>query len=300
MEWEHLASRLAEEAERRFYGKYRGVVVDNADPESLGRLKVRVPTLLGDKVVTGWAAPCVPYGGAANQGMLFVPEVGAHVWVEFEAGDLEFPVWVGTFWVKPGGDSGLPRPNGPDGAEGSVQSPPTRKIVKTLAGHTLQFEDEDQEVRVLLADGQGENRIVLGKTSLTVVYKGNTITLSDDGIVIEDTNGNTITQDGSGMVIEDANGNTVTQAASGTVIEDANGNSITMDATSGGIPGTPGIAANGAKKVCLDGLITFLMSHTHIGNMGAPTPLNPADIAKLTAALAVPDGDILSQKVTLG
>ena len=49
--------------ERRFYGKYRGIVVDNQDPSKLGRLKLRVPSVLGKDVVTGWATPCVPYGG---------------------------------------------------------------------------------------------------------------------------------------------------------------------------------------------------------------------------------------------
>jgi hypothetical protein len=57
---------------------------------------------------------------------------------------------------------------------------------------------------------------------------------------------------------------------------------------------------NGEKKVCLEGLITFLMSHTHIGNLGAPCPLNPADLAKLAPLAAVPDGDILSKSVKLG
>jgi hypothetical protein len=61
-----------------------------------------------------------------------------------------------------------------------------------------------------------------------------------------------------------------------------------------------GITINGAKKVCLEGLITWLMNHTHVGNLGAPTPLNPQDAAKLTAVQTAPDGDILSQRVTLG
>ncbi|HEX2187455.1 MAG TPA: phage baseplate assembly protein V, partial [Longimicrobiaceae bacterium] len=95
MEMEQLVGRLAEESERRFYGKYRGFVVDNDDPEQLGRLRLVVPSVLGPEVVTGWAAACVPYGGAAGMGTLFVPEVDAGVWVEFEEGDLEFPVWVG-------------------------------------------------------------------------------------------------------------------------------------------------------------------------------------------------------------
>lgn len=280
---EHIVARLAQQVERRYYGKYRGFVVDNDDPEQLGRMKLTVPSVLGAEIVTGWAMPCVPYGGAANQGALFVPEIGAGVWVEFEEGDVQFPVWVGTFWSKPGGETELPTPNDADGAEGDVQSPPTRKIIKTAAGHTIQFEDADEEVRVIISDGQHENRIVFGSSSLTIVNKDNTVTMDDSGVIIEDASGNAVTQGGSGVEIKDKNGNT-----------------ITMDATSGGIPGTPGIALNGSKKVCMEGLINWLMSHTHIGNMGAPCPLNPADIAQLAPLPAVPDGNILSQKVTIG
>jgi hypothetical protein len=81
-------------------------------------LNLEVPALLGNDVVTGWATPCVPYGGASDQGFVTIPEVDAGVWVEFEAGDLEFPIWVGTFWSKPGGATELPKPV-------DVQSPPT-------------------------------------------------------------------------------------------------------------------------------------------------------------------------------
>ena len=98
MELERIVAGLVETMERRFYGKYRAIVVDNQDPKQLGRLKVKVPSVLGADVVTGWAAPCTPYGGAADQGLLFVPERDAGVWVEFEEGDLEFPIWVGTYW----------------------------------------------------------------------------------------------------------------------------------------------------------------------------------------------------------
>lgn len=177
MEMESAVARLAQEVERRFYGKYRGFVVDNDDPERLGRLKLTVPSVLGTEVVTGWATPCVPYGGAANRGTLFVPEVDAGVWVEFEEGDLEFPIWVGTFWSKPGGESELPRPNDPDGAEQeAVQKPPTRKIIKTAKGHTLQFEDADGEEMVTLVEAT----------------HGHVITLNADGITITDATGNVI------------------------------------------------------------------------------------------------------------
>jgi uncharacterized protein involved in type VI secretion and phage assembly len=279
-----VVANLVHKVEHRFYGKYRGLVVDNADPERLGRLKLRVPSVLGNEVVTGWALPCVPYGGDVNQGMLFIPEVGAGVWVEFEEGDLEFPIWVGTFWSKPGGDSELPHPNAADGSEASaVQDPPTRKIIKTLKKHTIQFEDSDGDERIIISDGQSENCIVFSKDGIVINNKSNVIKMTDQSISIQDRNANKLTQDANGIVVEDKNGN-----------------KLTMDALSGGIPGTPGVKINGEKKVCLEGLITWLMSHTHIGNLGAPCPLNPTDIAKLTSVLAVPDGDILSQKVKLG
>jgi hypothetical protein len=75
--------------------KFRGVVVDNLDPQQIGRLKVKVPSLLGEEAV--FAMPCVPYAGP-SVGFLALPPVGANVWVDFEAGDVTRPVWSGCFW----------------------------------------------------------------------------------------------------------------------------------------------------------------------------------------------------------
>ena len=124
MDLEKVVANLVQKVERRFYGKYRGFVVDNDDPKQLGRLQLRVPSVLGPNVVTGWALPCVPYGGDGNQGFLCIPERDAGVWVEFEEGDLEFPIWVGTFWSEPGGNSELPKPNNADGSEHEQRAKP--------------------------------------------------------------------------------------------------------------------------------------------------------------------------------
>ena len=180
MDVEKAVANLAQRVERRFYGKYRGLVVDNHDPESLGRLTVRVPSVLGSEVVTGWAMPCVPYGGDPDQGFLCIPEPGAGVWVEFEEGALEFPIWVGTFWSKPGGDSELPKPNNADGSEQEkVQSPPTRKIIKTRKGHTIQMEDKDHEEMIVIIQKIDE-------------AKRNVITMDKEGIKITDAQGSFI------------------------------------------------------------------------------------------------------------
>jgi type VI secretion system (T6SS) baseplate-like injector VgrG len=80
-----------------FFGKYRGRVENNLDPLNLGRLQVSVPAVLGDGRLS-WAMPCVPYAGP-SVGLFAIPPVGANLWVEFEAGDPDHPIWSGAFWA---------------------------------------------------------------------------------------------------------------------------------------------------------------------------------------------------------
>ena len=213
---DELVVHLIEKVENRYYGKYRAFVVDNADPEDRGRLRLKVPSILNEEVTSGWALPCVPYGGAANQGFFFIPEVDAGVWVEFEAGNLDYPIWVGTFWGKPGDESEVPKPNEVDGSEqSSVQNPPTRKIIKTLKGHTIQFEDADDEELILI-------------TMVVPEKPSNVIALNSDGIKITDTNENVVTMDDKGINLTDLNGNIVTMDDKGINLTDKTGNIIEM------------------------------------------------------------------------
>lgn len=79
-----------------FHGKYRGLVMDNIDPEKRGRVRVSVPAVLGDGQQS-WAEPCVPYAGP-GVGLFAVPPVKAKVWVEFEGGDADYPILAGALW----------------------------------------------------------------------------------------------------------------------------------------------------------------------------------------------------------
>ena len=81
---------------QKFYGKYRGMVISNIDPLQQGRLMVQVPDV-GGLIPGTWAMPCVPIAGIQN-GMFALPIPGSGVWVEFEQGDPDFPIWVGGFW----------------------------------------------------------------------------------------------------------------------------------------------------------------------------------------------------------
>ncbi len=79
-----------------YYGKYRGTVINNIDPMQKGRLQVQVPDVMG-LGLSSWAMPCVPLAGP-QMGTYFVPIIGSGVWVEFEGGDPDYPIWTGGFW----------------------------------------------------------------------------------------------------------------------------------------------------------------------------------------------------------
>lgn len=81
---------------KRFYGKYRGLVIENIDPEQIGRVLLQVPDVLGE-IPSSWAMPCVPAAGIQS-GVFIVPPIGSQVWVEFEQGDSNYPIWTGGFW----------------------------------------------------------------------------------------------------------------------------------------------------------------------------------------------------------
>ncbi len=100
-----LLAQLLDWVRHRHFGKHRGTVTDNQDSTKRGRLKVKVPAVLGDLEV--WAMPAVPYAGD-QAGLYCLPETGTGVWVEFEAGDPSFPIYSGFFWADnelPGDDA---------------------------------------------------------------------------------------------------------------------------------------------------------------------------------------------------
>jgi uncharacterized protein involved in type VI secretion and phage assembly len=80
----------------KFFGKYRGTVLQNLDPMQLGRIQVIVPDVSG-LLPTSWAMPCFPLTGK-QMGAYWVPQIGSGVWVEFEQGNPDYPIWVGGFY----------------------------------------------------------------------------------------------------------------------------------------------------------------------------------------------------------
>jgi uncharacterized protein involved in type VI secretion and phage assembly len=148
----------------RFFGKYRGLVTQNDDPANRGRLQVLVPAVMGDVPI--WALPCVPYAGK-NMGLYTIPEVGAGVWVEFEAGHPSHPIWVGCYW----GDDQLPTDNA-----GSQASPPL-KILRTEQGLMLTLDDAEEVLT--LSDEDGNNVVTIQVRQGKVTIRGTTKVVVD-------------------------------------------------------------------------------------------------------------------------
>jgi uncharacterized protein involved in type VI secretion and phage assembly len=161
---------------RKYYGKYRGTVDDNVDPQMRGRLRLLVPDVLGKERST-WALPCVPVAGRGN-GFYALPVKGSMVWVEFEQGDSDHPIWVGCSW----GEGELPPL--------ALQTPPRTAAI------TLQTE---RQHGLTLSDAPGPAGGIVLKSA-----GGAMLTVNDSGITLDNGQGATITLKGATVSI---NGN---------------------------------------------------------------------------------------------
>jgi uncharacterized protein involved in type VI secretion and phage assembly len=151
------------------FGKFRAVVVNNVDPMQIGRIQVMIPDVTGF-VPSTWAMPCLPVAGI-NSGMFAVPMIGSGVWVEFERGDIDYPVWVGGFWGT--------------AAEVPVLA---RTVPPGVSGFTLQTTLKNG---IVISDVPGPTGGILIQTTT-----GAMISVSDVGIVISNGKGAIINMTG--------------------------------------------------------------------------------------------------------
>jgi uncharacterized protein involved in type VI secretion and phage assembly len=137
-----------------FYGKYRGIVTDIQDPLMLGRIKARVPEVLGDQD-SGWALPCLAFGGS-QMGFFVLPDVGAAVWMEFEHGDPDYPIWAGSWFCS---QADMPS---------DLITPPYKKtMLVTKSGHSITLDDTPGAGGITLKTSGGQ-KIVLTAAGIEI------------------------------------------------------------------------------------------------------------------------------------
>lgn len=147
---------------RRFYGKYQGTVTDNADPQRRGRVRVTVRAVQGRNETT-WAEACLPLSGTvtSSMGVFCVPPKGAPVWVEFEAGDPEYPIWSGCRFSA---QSEVPKPALLPGA------PDSRLVLQTPGQSSIVISDVVSE-GISLRSSSGA-QITINAAGITISTKG--------------------------------------------------------------------------------------------------------------------------------
>ena len=154
----------------QFFGKYRGTVSDNLDPNGLGRIKATVRDVFGDQE-SGWAMPCAPYAGN-GVGFFMIPPKGAGVWIEFEHGDPNYPIWTGCYWAR--------------GEVPASPALPDKKVIKT------------QTATLTLDDTAGASGVTIETTS------GLKIVMNTSGIQITDGQGAKIELSGPKVSVNDS------------------------------------------------------------------------------------------------
>ncbi|MCP3868831.1 MAG: baseplate assembly protein [Gammaproteobacteria bacterium] len=172
---------MTQQDTRRYYGKYRGAVLNNIDPMNKGRIQVQVPDVLGLSM-SSWALPCFPFTGR-QMGMWALPQIGAGVWVEFEQGNPDYPIWTGGWF---GDASEVP-------AMALAAPPATPNIViQSQAQNTIMVSDVPgptggillksvsgamisiNEVGITISNGQGA----------TIMLNGPTVTVNQGALVV--------------------------------------------------------------------------------------------------------------------
>ena len=149
-----------------YWGKYRGKVENNVDPQNLGRIQVSVPAVLGEGRLS-WAMPCVPFAGP-GVGFFAIPPNGANVWVEFECGDPDYPIWSGCFW-----------------GTGEVPVSPAvaeMKVLKTNVG-TLTLNETEGSLTIEISSNK---KIVMNNTGIEITTGQGKIKLTGNQVSVND------------------------------------------------------------------------------------------------------------------
>jgi uncharacterized protein involved in type VI secretion and phage assembly len=158
----------AEDRADKVYEAVIGLVVDNKDPDKLGRVKVRYPNLSGKD--TSWWAPLAALGAGKNRGWFFLPEIDDEVLVMFEHGDFRSPIVIGALW------------NGKDLPPEKNAGKNERRVLVSRKGSRVELDDDKGTITI--EDGGKIGRIV--------------ISAEDDKITVEAKSGDLVLQAPSG------------------------------------------------------------------------------------------------------
>ena len=183
---------------KQYFGKYRGLVLNNVDPMQIGRIMAQIPDVLGE-VPSAWAMPCVPAAGSQS-GCFIVPPIGSQVWMEFEQGNPEYPIWTGGFWglvadvpisattppAVPPGQNIVMQTTGQNAIvlSDAAPTPATGGIMLKAANGALILVNDSG---IYLSNGQGASITLVGAEVAISPAPAATAILSHDPVVLQHT-----------------------------------------------------------------------------------------------------------------
>jgi uncharacterized protein involved in type VI secretion and phage assembly len=134
--------------ESKIYGVVAGIVTDNKDPDSLGRVKVKIPRISGEDE-SNWAR-VLTFMAGNERGAFFLPEVDDEVLVAFEYGDINIPYIIGSLW------NGKDKPiiTNDDGKN-------NMRMIKSRFGNIIRFDDTDGGEKIEIVDKEKKNMIII-------------------------------------------------------------------------------------------------------------------------------------------
>ena len=221
------------------HGVVIGIVTNNRDPDGLGRVKVKFPTLPGNEE-SHWARLVTLMAGS-GRGIEFIPEVNDEVLVAFEHDDTHRPFILGSLW------NGKDKP--PEGSDKLVSSTGKveKRIIRSRSGHTITLDDTDGAEKISIVDKTGKNSIdINSKSNLLEIKAGSKIEVH--------------TQDGHKIVLD----------SSGIVIEAAAAKDLTLKGQNIKIEATMGLDMKANMDVKIEGNMTSVKGKMNMDLDGGP------------------------------
>jgi len=179
----------------RYYSSYRGVVVDNIDPDKEGKIRAKVPMISGNAPLGEWCYPKACVGGA-QFGIYHPPDIGSGVWIEFENGQLNAPIYSGGWWATLE-EGGLELPSHLQ--QQADDEPPTAFGWYTSTGHHIFFETKagSEQVRLGWKNGDGKQSCLSVDKDGSIQVRNHTGTFlnldaNEGGMAYQDSHGNVI------------------------------------------------------------------------------------------------------------
>jgi len=255
----------------KFYGKYRGIVMENKDENFQGLLAVAVPSVFGEKAIVH-AKACMPYGH------FFVPPPETQVWVEFEEGDPKSPIWSGAW---------LPVKKAPVEAQ---MDPPDSRVIQTPAGHTIQIVDKEGEEKIIIRHAKDAFVSIDAKGSVLLSNaNGSHIHLDADGAkaTIVEEHGNHFVMTDKGMLFVNNEGAALNITGDTVHINAAKAILAATNVALGANAAEPTIMGNAFSQLWMQMLL-----HVHPSAMG-PTGPSP----QLAALQLIPTTHLSSSVV---